>query len=122
MASNCISCHSTAHQTEPRPEFLLEKYLSSIKAKSEPRAVLAVSIDPTGIRIAGNDVAPEPKALEERFRAARDAEGHTKVVLSASNDTPFWTVKMLTEAAQRVGFQDISFAPLEDLSDRKGKR
>jgi ketosteroid isomerase-like protein len=118
MTSNCRSCHSADHRKETRNDHSPEDYYAAINAKTESRGTLAVTIGPAGIQIAGKEIEPEPKALEERFRAARDAEGQAKVALSVFHETPFWTIKMVTDAAQRVGLRDISLEPLVDHPDR----
>jgi RNA polymerase sigma factor (sigma-70 family) len=112
MASNCLACHAAVHTGKLQPPQAPAKVQPRLGLKAEPGAPLRVAIDHEGnIRIEGQAIAAEKKALEERLRVARVLADRMELVVSAAADTPFRAVEMVAASARLAGFQDIRFTP-----------
>jgi RNA polymerase sigma factor (sigma-70 family) len=116
-AAECAACHVVT-RGEAQPPFPPPG-----DGKGRPGQALHVEIDAAGhITIEGKPVAAEKKALEERLGIGKAQTGRDDVIVSASEEAPYWVVAMVATAAQSVGLHHLSFTGRENEYHGKGGR
>jgi RNA polymerase sigma factor (sigma-70 family) len=114
--TECAACHGVTHgEVQPFPP--------SGEGKGRTGQALHVEIDAAGnITIEGKPVATEKKALEERLRIGQGQTGRDELILSATAETPYRLVGLVSAAAQSVGLRNIRFKPMESDYHKKSRR